>query len=107
MIKLWIFENKLAKTLIKTSYTNEKTCGSPENSRKRQLSHILETAPIHDTECNGKTGFAQGNIDSNNTSAFFQIVKNTYDHVARVAWERVCSKSITLYIFWRKLQAII
>ena len=41
---------KLAKGLINNSYTNEKACGSPENVRKRQLSHILENAPTHATE---------------------------------------------------------
>ena len=37
----------MAKGLIKNSYENEKACRSPENVRKRQLSHILETAPTH------------------------------------------------------------
>ena len=54
-----------------------------------------------------KNGFAQQNINTNNTSAVGQIVKNAYEHVARVAWERGCAKSITLCMFWRKLQAII
>ena len=62
-----IFRKKLAKALINNSYTNDRTCVSPENTRKRQLSHILETAPTHDTKYN-KKGFAQKNIYTNNTS---------------------------------------
>ena len=95
----------MAKALIKDSYTNEKSCGSPANVRKRKLSHILETAPaiLLNTI---KKGFAKQNINSNNTSTIDQIVKNTYEYVARVAWERVCSKIITLCMFWGKLQAI-
>ena len=42
----------MAKALINKSYMNDKTCGSPENIRKRKISHILETAPTHATEYN-------------------------------------------------------
>ena len=75
----------LGKRLINNSYTNEKACGSPANSRKRQLSHILETAPTHATKYNLTKGFAQKNININNTSAVGQMVKNTYECVACVA----------------------
>ena len=44
----------MAKALINNSYTNEKTCGSPENTRNRKISHILETTPTHATEYNLK-----------------------------------------------------
>ena len=50
------FQKKLAKALINNSYMNEKTCGSPENTRKRKISHLSETAPIHATEYNEKKG---------------------------------------------------
>ena len=43
------FSKKLAESLIDNSYTNKKTCGSPSNTRKRQISHILETATTHAT----------------------------------------------------------
>ena len=46
----------LAKVLVNNSYMNEKTCGILEKTRKRQISHILETAPIHATEYNLKKG---------------------------------------------------
>ena len=70
------FRKKLAKVLINNSYTNEKTCGSPTNTRKRQISHILEIAPTHATEYNLKKGFAHQNINTKNTSVIVQIVKN-------------------------------
>ena len=54
--KFMDFRKKLANGLIDNSYTNEKACGSPEDVRKRQLSHILETAPTHATEYNEKKG---------------------------------------------------
>ena len=47
---------KKYKALINNSYTNEKTCVSPVNFRKRQLLYILETVPTHDTEYNEKKG---------------------------------------------------
>ena len=99
-------KKKLAKGLINNSYTNEKACGSPENVRKRQLSHIFETALTHLLNTMKKNEFAQQNINTNNTYAVGQIVKNTYEPVARVAWEPECAKSITLCIFWRNLQSI-
>ena len=67
--KFMDFRKKMAKGLINNSYMNEKVCGSPENVRKRQLSHILETTPTHATEYNEKKGFAQQNIKTKNTSA--------------------------------------
>ena len=54
-----------------------------------------------------KKGFVQQNINNNNTSTVGAIVKNSYERVARLAWECGCAKSITLCMFWRKLQAII
>ena len=33
-----------------------------------------------------KKGFAQQNINTNNTPAIFQILKNSYERVAHVAW---------------------
>ena len=41
---------ELDKFFIKNSYMNDKTCGSLSNIRKREISHILETAPTHATE---------------------------------------------------------
>ena len=35
---------------------NENTGGSLENSRKRKISHILVTTPIHATEYSGEIG---------------------------------------------------
>ena len=46
-------------------------------------------------------------INTNNTSVVGQIVKNAYKRAICVAWERVCAKSITQFMFWRNLQAII
>ena len=65
----------MAKGLINNPYMNEKECGSPENVRTRQLSHIFDTAPTHATEYNEKNGFAQQNININNTFTVRQIVK--------------------------------
>ena len=48
--KFMYFRKKWTKVLNNNSYTNEKTCGSPGNFIKRQLSHTLETAPTHATE---------------------------------------------------------
>ena len=41
------FGENFAKALINNSYMNNNTYGSPENSRKRKISHILETDPLH------------------------------------------------------------
>ena len=46
------FCKKMTKVLIKNLYMNENTCGSPSNTRNRQISQILETAPNHATEYN-------------------------------------------------------
>ena len=64
----------LDNVLIKNSYMNEKTRGSTAISIKIQTSHILETAPTHNTEL--KRGFSQQNINTNSTSIFVHIVKN-------------------------------
>ena len=96
----------MAEVFVDNSYINEKTCGIPSNTRKRKISHILKTAPTHDSEYI-KKGFAQKNISTNNKSAVGQIVKSACKRVAHVAWERSCAKIITLCVFWRKLQAII
>ena len=85
--------------LINNSYSNENTCGSPAKSRKRRISHILETAPTHATEYDEKNGFVQQNINTNNTSVIGKIVKNGYERVVRVAWECGCVK--TLSMFWK------
>ena len=53
-----------------------------------------------------KEGFSKNNINSNNTSAVGQIVKNAYECVARVAWERGCTNGITLCMLWGELQVI-
>ena len=63
---------------------NEKTCGIPSNTRKRQISHILETATTHATE-HQKKGFAQQNINTNNTSVIVQNIKSAHERVAHVA----------------------
>ena len=57
---------------------NEKTCGSPSKTRKRQISHILDTAPTHATEYKK----AQKNINAKNTS-----VVDAYESVDHVVWE--------------------
>ena len=67
----------LAKVLIKNSYMNEKTCGSPTKTRKRKISYILDMSPTHANEYN-KKGFAQKNINTNNKSVVGQIVKIAY-----------------------------
>ena len=46
------FSKKKANVLINNSYINEKTCGSPSNTREINISHILETEPTHATEYN-------------------------------------------------------
>ena len=58
---------------MNNSHTNEKTRGSTENTIKRQISNILDTAPTHATEKEEEKGFAQKNINSNNTSAIGKI----------------------------------
>ena len=60
------FRIKLAKALIENSYMNDKTYVDPENTRKRQISHILENTPNHSTKY--KKGFIQKNINTNNKS---------------------------------------
>ena len=93
--------------MINNSYINEKTCVIPDNFRKRQLSHILENAPTHTTEKNEKKGFAQKNINTNNTSIVGQIVKSANERVARISWEHGFSKIITLCMLYSKWQDII
>ena len=51
------FRKSLAKVLIENFYINKKTCGSPENTRKRKISHTLETVSTHATEYNFKIVF--------------------------------------------------
>ena len=46
------FRKSLAKALITNLYMNERTFGSPESTRKRQILHMSETAPTHATEYN-------------------------------------------------------
>ena len=53
-----------------------------------------------------KKGFVQQTINTKNTSVVGQIVKSAYERVDHVAWDRGCEKTITLCMFWRKLQAI-
>ena len=65
---------KKAKALLQKSNINKKTCGSPENTRKRKISHILETAPNYSTDYD-KEGFALQNSDTNNASVIFQHFK--------------------------------
>ena len=67
----------MTKVLINNSYMNEKTWVSPSTTRKRQISHILETGPTRDTE-NPKKGFAQKNISTTNTSIINKTVKIAY-----------------------------
>ena len=69
---------------------NDNKFWSTGNTRKRKISHILETEPTYATEYNNKKGFAQQNINTNNTSAVGLIVKNGYERVAHVAWECGC-----------------
>ena len=52
---LWISE-KNSKAFIHKSYIDENTCSSPENTRKKRISHILETAPTHATHNDEKMG---------------------------------------------------
>ena len=54
------FRKQLAKGFNNNSYKNDKACGSPENIRKIQLSHILESAPTHATKYNAKKWFWTG-----------------------------------------------
>ena len=68
------FRGEMAKVLVNKSYINEKTCGSPSNTVKRQISHILETAHTYATEYNNNKSIVQKNININNTSAVGQIV---------------------------------
>ena len=42
--------------------------------KKEKISYILDTAPTHATEYN-KKGFAQKNINANNTSIIAQVLK--------------------------------
>ena len=52
--------------LVNNSYTNKKAHGSLSKTRKRQISHILETSPTHASEYNEKWVFTE-NINTNNT----------------------------------------
>ena len=65
----------MAKALVDNSYINGKTYGSPENTIKINISHILETTPTHATDYDGKKGFAVQNSDTSNTSTVGQNVK--------------------------------
>ena len=76
----------MTKALINIYYINDKTYGSPENTRKRKISHILENAPTNATEYNNEKRVAQKNINTNNTSISVKIVKNKYKRIAPVAW---------------------
>ena len=50
---------KLAKVLIQNSYINKKTCGSPENTIKRNIPHALENSSTHATDHDKEKGFHQ------------------------------------------------
>ena len=43
------------------------------------------------------------NTNINNASDVETIIKNTYERIAHVAWERGCANSIALFMLWRKL----
>ena len=45
----------LDKALVKNSYTNNKTCISTENTRKRKISLILDTETTHATDSDEKS----------------------------------------------------
>ena len=47
------FRGEIAKALIHNSYIYDESCTSPAKTRKRNISHILETAPTHATEYGG------------------------------------------------------
>ena len=70
------FKKKIAKALIKHSYMNQKTCGSPEKTIKRKISHILDTAPTHATDYNLEKWL---HCKKNNTSSIDQNVKINTD----------------------------
>ena len=86
---------------------NDKTFGSPSNTRKIQISHILETSPTNATECNLKKVFSQQNINTNNKSVVGQIVRSAYRRDDFLSWECGCANSIDLFIFCKKLQEIL
>ena len=69
------FKINLAKEFINNPYMNNKTCGIPENTIKRQTSHILDTAHTHATEYNKKNRFELKNINTNNKSVIRKIGK--------------------------------
>ena len=64
----------MAKALIHNSYINEKICGSQEKTRKRKISHILETAPTHATDYDKKR-LSPIFLDTSNTFSVGQNVK--------------------------------
>ena len=53
-IILLCFQGIFSKSLIKKTYINDNIGGSPENTGKRKISHILETTPTHATHCSGE-----------------------------------------------------
>ena len=65
---------------------NEKTCGIQSNTRKRKISHILDTSNNHATEYSLKKGFIQKKLNTNNTSVVGKHLKSTYELVADLAW---------------------
>ena len=43
------------------------------------------------------------NTNINNASAVETIIKNTYERIAHLAWERGYANNIALFMFWGKL----
>ena len=84
-MRLFSFFFKLAKALIRNSYMNEKTCGSPAKTRKRKISHILETALVHATDYDGGKRVSTTKYNHQQYICRWPKCKNEYEHVARVA----------------------
>ena len=59
--------------LIHNSYIIEKTCASPENTRKIDISYILDTEPTHATDYDEKM-IAPQKLDTRNTYAIDQNI---------------------------------
>ena len=55
------FRKTLSGASIHNSYIIEKIGGTPENTTKRKILHLLETAPTHATDYDKKKGLYRKN----------------------------------------------
>ena len=91
-MKLYEILVKLAKAFIYNSYINEESCSTQAKTRKRKISHILETEPTHAIEYNKKKCL-HCKIQIPSIYLPWPKCKKEQESFAHVAWEPVVQRA--------------